>query len=80
MIGINLTYSCQAHLPRQYASNIEVTDSEPRLSRMCKTSILFAQLAVHVYTDCSVFSVLHYNKTVNTITYKYKTVLFSKLK
>ena len=32
-----------------------VIDSEQHQSRMCKTSLLFAPLAVHVHTGCSAF-------------------------
>ena len=41
-----------------------VIDSEPHLSRTCKTNLLFAPLAVRVR-----YSVLHSNTTSNTITY-----------
>ena len=53
----NLIDSCQAHLSVHYSSNIElihqiytgvVIDSEPHLSRTCKTSVLFVPLAVRV--------------------------------
>ena len=64
MKDINLTDSCQAHLPVQYASNIEfihkkctgfMIDSESHLSGMCITSFLFVPLAVRVHTGCSAF-------------------------
>ena len=55
MNDTNLIDSCQAHLPMQYASNIElrsdtgiVIESEPHLSRTCKTSLLCALLAVRI--------------------------------
>ena len=57
----HLIDSCQAHTPVQYASNIEliltgvVIDSEPHLSRTCKTSLVFAPLAARVQADCSAF-------------------------
>ena len=62
----NLIDSCQVHLPLQYASNIKLIarsdtgvviefDSEPHLCRMCKTSLLFAPLAVSVQAGCSAF-------------------------
>ena len=77
MKDINLIDSCQAHLPVQYASNIDFTrndtgvviDSKPNLSCMCKTSLLFAPLAVHVHTGCSA-NVLHSKETVNMISFK----------
>ena len=52
--------SCQAHLPMQRASFARsdtgvVIDSEPQPSRTCKTSFLFALLAVRVQADCSAF-------------------------
>ena len=55
MNGIHLIDSCQAHLSVPYASNIKsfarsdtgvLIDSEPHLSRTCKTSFLVAPLAV----------------------------------
>ena len=67
MNGTHMIDSCQTHLPLQYASNMElicqsdtvvVIDSEPQPSHMCKTSLLFAPLAVHVHADFG-FSVLH---------------------
>ena len=86
---INMIDSCQAHLPMQYASNIVkfefnarsdtgvVNDSKPHLIRTCKTSLLFAPLAVRVHTCYSDFPFYTPNKTVNTI--KSLTALFSKL-
>ena len=69
----NLTYSCQAHLPVQFASNIElsdigvvVIDSEPHLSHTCKTSLLFASLSACVQAVLR-FSILHADLTVYTI-------------
>ena len=64
MNEINLIGCCQAHLPVQYAwasnsfarSDIDVViDCEPHLSRTCKTSLLFAPLAVRVHADCFSF-------------------------
>ena len=40
----------------QIQNSVEI-DSEPHLSRTCKTSLLFAQLAVGVHTDCSAFPI-----------------------
>ena len=64
MNNTTLIDSSQAHLPMQHASNIElirqndtgvVIDSEPQPSRTCKTSFLFAPLAVRVQAGCSAF-------------------------
>ena len=59
----NLIDSCQAHLHVQYASNSSarsdtgvVIDSEPDMSRRCKTSLLFAPMAVGVQAGCFAFS------------------------
>ena len=85
----NMIYSYQAHLPVQYTSNIElicqkchtgvVIDSEPHPSHTCKTRLLFAALAVRVYSGCSAFP--FYTPTTPLILFdiKYKTVLFPKL-
>ena len=64
----NLIESCQTHCTcntlRTWNSftrsdtDVEI-DSEPHLSRTCKTSLLFAPLAVQVQAGCSVFSILH---------------------
>ena len=79
MNDINLIDSCKAHLlcntlrtSNSFARSGTdiVIDSEAHLSRTCKTSILFAPLAVGVHTVCSAFSVLHANKAVNTIIYE----------
>ena len=76
MNDINLIDSCQAHLPVQYASNIEFIcqlvlwlTASHTVSRTYKTSFLFAPLAVRVHYGCFAFSVLHSNKSVDTITY-----------
>ena len=53
---ISLIDSCQAHLPVQYASNIEFI----WVARVKQASCLHWLFR---------FSVLHSNKTVNTITY-----------
>ena len=82
---INLIDSCQAHLPVQYALNIYsiclcdtgvVIDSEPHLSRTCKTSFLFAPLTVCVHTGCFAFSFCTPTKPLIQLHIKYKTVLF----
>ena len=81
----NLIYSCQAHLPMQYASNIEligqndtgvVIDSEPHLSRTCKTSLLFALLVVRVQAGCSAFPFYTPTKPVIRLYYILNTKLF----
>ena len=88
---MNDTYlidSCQAHLPMQYASDNDsfarsdtgvVIDSEPHQSRTCKTSLLFAPLAVRVHTGCSTFLFYTPTKPLIWLYIKYKTVLFPKL-
>ena len=65
MNNTKLIDSCQAHLPVQYASNIElirqkwygvVIDSKPHLNRTCKTILLLAPLAVYyIKAGCSAF-------------------------
>ena len=47
-----------------------VIDSEPHLSRMCKTSLLVAPLAVRVQAGCYAFSILLSDKTVYTIKFE----------
>ena len=85
----NLIDSCQAQLPVQYASNIKfiarsdtgvVIDSEPHLSRTCKTSLLFAPLAVRVQAGCSAFPFYTPSKPLKKLYFKYKTVIIPKLK
>ena len=72
MKDINLIDSCQAHLPVQYASKSNsfarsdtdvVIDSEPHSSCTCKTSLLFAPLAVRVHTGCSALLFYSYTPT-----------------
>ena len=54
-------------------------DSEPHLNRTCKTSLLFAPLALRVQAGCSAFP--YYTPTKLLIQFfKYKTVLIPKLK
>ena len=64
MKDTNLIDSYQANLPVQYASTLNpftrsdadvVIDSEPHMCHTCKTSLMFAHLAVHVQTGCSTF-------------------------
>ena len=87
MNDMNLIESCQAHLlcnalrtsKLLAGSDMDVViKSEPRL-RTAKTIILFAPLAVIVYTGCSAFSILHSNKPLIRLHIKYKTVLYPKL-
>ena len=86
--ALNLNDSCQAHLPVQYALNIDsfarsdtavVIDSEPHLSRKCKASFLFAPLAVCDHTGCYAFP--FYTPTVPLIRLHInsKTALILKL-
>ena len=49
------------------------------MSSMCKTSILFATLAVRVQAGCSAFSFYTPTKPLIRIYYEYKTVLISEL-
>ena len=81
----NLIDSCQAHLSMQYSSNTKlitgvVIDSQPHPSRMCKTSLLFALLAVRVQAGCSAFPFYTPTKLLKRLYFKYKTVLIPKLK
>ena len=58
-----------------------VIDSEPHLSRTCKTSLKFAPLAVHVHTGCSAFPFYTQTKSFTWLIrlyMRYKTVLFPK--
>ena len=67
MNDINFIDSCQAHLPVQYASNIEFIRQKWHWDcdwQLATDSCLLHCLAVRVR-----FSVLHANKTVNTIAY-----------
>ena len=83
---INLIDIYQAHLPynmlRTWNSFARsdtgvVIDSEPQLSRTCKTSILFVSLAVRVHTGCSAFPFYTQTKPLIQLHIKYKTVFFS---
>ena len=85
----NLIDSCQAYLPGQNASNIEliarsdidvVIDSQSHLSRTCKTRLLFAPLEVRVQAGCSAFPFYAPTKPLKRLYFKYKTVLIPKLK
>ena len=53
-----------------------VIDSEPHLSRTCKTSLLYVPLAVRVHTGCSAFPFNTPTKPLIRLHIKYKTVLF----
>ena len=58
-----------------------VIDNEPHLSRTCKTSLLFAPLAVRVQAGCSAFP--FYTPTepfIIRLYFKYATVLIHKIK
>ena len=78
MKDINLIDSCQAHLPVQYALNIEfickkchkccdLQRATPDL--LVQNEPLVCSIGCPGQTGCSAFSVLHSNKTVNRITY-----------
>ena len=77
MNDINMIDSCQAHLPcnmlrtsNSFARSDTgvVSDSQPHLIHMCKTSLVFAPLAVGDYTGSSAF-LFYSKKNVTTITY-----------
>ena len=55
-----------------------VIDNEPHPSSTCKTSLLFAPLAVHLHTGCSTFLCYTPTKPLIQLHAKYKTVLFPK--
>ena len=80
----HLIDSCQAHLPVQYPSNIELifrSDWQGATpSRTCKTSLLFAPLAVSVQAGCSTFPFYTPTKPLIWLYFQYKTVLITKLK
>ena len=78
----NLIDSFQADLHVQYTSRNDtgaVIDIEPHLSRTCKTSLLFAPLAVRDHTGFSAFPFYTPSKMFIRLYIKYKTVLFPKL-
>ena len=54
-----------------------VIDSDPHLSRTCKTSFLFAPLAVCVHTGWSASSFYIPTKPLKHLHIKYKTLFFS---
>ena len=57
-----------------------IIDSEPHPSRTCKTSLLFAPLAVRVQAGCSALPFYTPTKPLIQLYFKYKTVLFPKLR
>ena len=50
------------------------------MSRTCKTSLLFAPLAVRVQAGCSAFPFYTPTKPLIRLYFKYNTVLIPKLK
>ena len=79
--------SCQAHLlgnmlrtSNSFARSDTgvVIDSEPHLSLMYKTSLLFAALAVRVQAGYSAFPFYTPTKPLILLYFKYKTVLIPK--
>ena len=56
-----------------------VIDSEPHLSPTCKTSLLFAPLAVRVHTCCSAFPFYTPTQPLIQLHIKHKTVSLPKL-
>ena len=57
-----------------------MNDSEPHLSRTCKTSLLSAPLAVRVQAGCSAFPFYNPTKPLRRLYLKFKHILISKLK
>ena len=57
-----------------------VIDSKPHPNRTCKTSLLFAQLAVRVQAGCSTFPFYTPTKPFIRLIFKNNTVLIPKLK
>ena len=55
-------------------------DSEPHLSRTCKTNLSFDPLAVRVQAGCSAFPFYTLTKQLIRLYFKYKYVLIPKLK
>ena len=77
----NLIDSCQAHLPAQHASNIELICQKwhwccdwqrATPSRTCKTSLLFAPMAVRVQAGCPAFPFYTPTKPLKRLYFKYK--------
>ena len=58
------------------SGTVVVIDSEPHLIRTCKTSLLFAPVAVRVQAGCSAFPFDTRTKPLIRLYFKYKTVLF----
>ena len=70
----NLIDSCRTSNSIARSDTGVVIDSEPHPSRTCKTSLLFAPLAVRVYTGCSAFPFYTPTKPLIQLQIKYKTV------
>ena len=84
MYDTTMIDSWQAHLPVQYASNIELIRQKWHWfcvwqlvtvfdSRTFKTSLLFVPFVVHVHADCSALTP---TKQLIRFHIKYKIVLF----
>ena len=72
-----LTYPCITLRTSKSFSRCDtgvVIDSEPHLSGMCKTSVLFTPLAVRVQAGCSAFPFCTPTKLLIRLYFKYKTV------
>ena len=77
---INLIHSCPCNTLRTANSFARsdtgvVIDSEPHRSRTCKSSFLFAALAVRVHTGCSAFPFYTPTKPLMRLNIEYKIVL-----
>ena len=82
MNDINLINSCQAQLPAQYAQITEFNRQtwhwccDWHLSCTCKTSLMFAPLAVLVYTGCPAFPFYTPTKQLIQLHIKYQLFCF----
>ena len=61
------------------SDTVVVIDGASHLFRTCKTSLLFASLAVRIHIGCSAFPLYTPTKLLILLHIKYKTVLFPKL-
>ena len=69
-----------SHLANEFDGDTGgVIDSEPYLSRTCKTSFLFAQLDVRVHTGCSAIPFCTPTKPLIRLNIEHKIVLSHKL-
>ena len=89
MNNTNLIDSCQAHLPVQYASNIELIRQKwywccDQQSATPESNVqnkpLVCSIGSRVQADCSAFPFYTPTKPLIRLYFKYKTVLIPKLK